>query len=104
MAHYLRHELGHPDRSYTFPWNAVRRYIDRQRLDRSRADRQNRQASVGQYKKGSCYALQRTGTCPRGKAHPVNHVKETNTGKGDNRQRNRNGWQTRRTRLPLTFT
>ena len=39
MAYYYRLDIGHPDRSYTFLRNCARRYLERQRQDKAKAER-----------------------------------------------------------------
>ena len=73
MAYYNRLEKGHADRSYTFLLNCVRKYLERQRQDRAKAERARSVgktvlAAVGE-KKGVCYAFKR-GECRQGDQCP----------------------------------
>ena len=91
MAYYNRLEKGHTDRCYTFLLNCVRKYLERQRQDRAKAERvksvgKTVLAAVGE-KKGVCYAYKR-GTCQKGNDCPYKHVREHSTetqGKGKGR-------------------
>ena len=79
MAYYNRLEKGHTDRCYTFLLNCVRRYLERQRQDKAKAERsrgtgRTALAAAGE-KKGACYAFKR-GQCTKGNDCPYKHVRE----------------------------
>ena len=79
MAYYNRLEKGHADRCYTFLLNCVRKYLERQRQDRAKAERtrgvgKTALATVGE-KKGICYAF-KNGKCKKGKDCPYKHVRQ----------------------------
>ena len=79
MSYYNRLEKGHSDRCYTFLLNCVRKYLERQRQDRAKAERTRSHSRttmpvVGE-KKGVCYAFKR-GRCNKGKGCPYKHDRE----------------------------
>ena len=78
MAYYNRLEKGHADRCYTFLQNCVRKYLERQRQDRAKAERTRSvgkpvMAAVGE-NNGVCFAYT-CGSCQKGDSCPYQHVR-----------------------------
>ena len=97
VAHYERHELGHPDHSYNFLLTSIKRKIQKRRQDDNRKTIEHAHGGgkspalpaqgkgKGENNKGICYRFRDTGKCDRENcpySHGKNAAPASNKGKG----------------------